>query len=293
MADDYTLAKDPLGFYRVDPVPSQEVVETFYANEFYSGEFQTFNDSSKEVQLRDREFYEGRWEDIRTHLARFLGREQFSLFDIGCGFGLALSHYQSKGIRVSGLDPAPEAVAYAKSNGIDAHVAGIEDFSCAGDARFDAVTLLNVLEHLRYPEETLCRIKDDLLKDDGVLVLDVPNEFNDFQVIANKEHGLNEWWVCPPNHLNYFSSTSLKALLEKCGFEVLYTEASFPLELFMVMGDVYVGDQTLGRQCHLKRVEFEKMMRKHGKVDKMRKLYSALADLDLGRQIVAYARVAK
>jgi 2-polyprenyl-3-methyl-5-hydroxy-6-metoxy-1,4-benzoquinol methylase len=293
MADNYTLVKDQLGFYRVDPVPTQQVVEKFYAEEFYSGEYKSFNDSSKEVQIRDKEFYEGHWEDIRTHLIRFLERDQFSLFDIGCGFGLALNYYQSKGIRVSGLDPAPEAISYARSNGIDAHVSGIEDYTCTGEDRFDVVTLINVLEHLRQPAETLRRIKDELLAEDGILVVDVPNEFNDFQVIANEEHDLKEWWVCPPNHLNYFSCTSLKSLLEQCGYEVLYTEASFPLELFMVMGDIYVGNEDLGRQCHLKRVEFEKMMRKHGKTEKLYKLYSALADLNLGRQIVAFARAAK
>ena len=59
--------------------------------------------------------------------------------------------------------------------------------------------------------------------------------------------------------------------------------------MFLVMGDVYVGNPTLGKQCHNKRVTFEKVMRKHGKEEKLIKFYQAIADCDLGRQVVMYA----
>jgi hypothetical protein len=79
------------------------------------------------------------------------------------------------------------------------------------------------------------RIREMLLASGGLLVLDVANEFNDFQTVADAEYGLNRWWVCPPNHINYFSADSLSRLLETCGYRVIRREASFPMEMFLLM----------------------------------------------------------
>jgi predicted SAM-dependent methyltransferase len=146
-----------------------------------------------------------------------------------------------------------------------------------------------VLEHLRYPAETLLNIKKQLLKPDGLLIIDVPNEFNDFQTVGNAAFNLNEWWVCVPNHINYFSVSSISHLLDICGYDVKYCEASFPLEIFLLMGDVYVGDSELGNKCHQKRIQFEYLMKKHGKTEKLSLFYQALAELNLGRQVIVYA----
>ena len=41
--------------------------------------------------------------------------------------------------------------------------------------------LNNVLEHLADPVAILQEIKDKVLRPGGLVVIDVPNEFNDFQ----------------------------------------------------------------------------------------------------------------
>lgn len=291
MDKQYKIVKDPVyGYLRLDPIPTQAEVEQYYREEFYSSEYKSFNDSSLKVQEEEQDFFNSRWESvIEKCLGHFGKTEGLSLFDIGFGFAQALLYFRDKGLDVSGLEPSPEGVEYARSQGLDVYQAGIEDFSCVGTKRFDAVTLLNVLEHLRNPAETLVNIRKKLLKPDGLLIIDVPNEFNDFQTTANAEFNLKEWWVCPPNHINYFSAGSLADLLNLCGYEVKCREASFPLEMFLLMGDVYVGDGQLGKLCHQKRVKFEYLLRKHGKGKKLSLLYQALADLDLGRQVVVYA----
>jgi hypothetical protein len=92
-----------------------------------------------------------------------------------------------------------------------------------------------------------------------------------------------------PNHINYFSVSSISHLLDICGYDVKYCEASFPLEIFLLMGDVYVGDSELGNKCHQKRIQFEYLMKKHGKTEKLSLFYQALAELNLGRQVIVYA----
>ena len=55
------------------------------------------------------------------------------------------------------------------------------------------------------------------------------------------------------------------------------------MDLFLLLGDNYVEDGVLGSQCHKKRVNFERLMRKHGKEEKLNAFYDALAEINLGR----------
>ena len=276
------------GYLRADPIPTPEELEVYYREEFYSPK--PFNDSSLEVQSEGQEYYDTRWDGMYEKCKSLCKDDKFSVFDIGFGWAQALLYFEAKGVEVSGLEPSPEGVAYARSKGLDVYEAGIDDFSVTKEKRFDVVMMLNVLEHLSHPHETLKSIQKNLLNPGGIVVIEVPNEFSDFQTAAVAEHNLDEWWVCPPHHLNYFSSSSLKSLLEQCDYEVEHIQGSFPMELFLLMGDVYVGNQELGKKCHNKRVEFEKIMRKHNKTEKLMLFYQALAELDLGRTSLVFAR---
>lgn len=286
------LIRDEIyGYLRADPLPTQEEVEKYYKEEFYSSNYQAFNDSSLETKLEELNFFETQYEDIYDICERyFIELKGRTLFEIGFGYGQALDFFHKRGLKVSGLEPAPEGVKYAQDKGFDVVCAGIEDLaSVVGSKRHDIVLLLNVLEHLREPAEALIEIREKILKTDGLLIIDVPNEFNDFQCIANEEYALNEWWVVPPNHINYFSVSSLERLFKKCGYEVYYKKASFPMELFLLMGDIYVKDGDLGKACHNKRQRFEQLMCKYGKKEKLNNLYEKFAELELGRQVIMYA----
>lgn len=285
-----TIVDPDYGYVRVDPVPTQEEVEKFYAKDFYDANAKYFNNSALLVQLEQSDFFNSRWRAIFEKSKEFFGGDlkDKTLFDIGFGFAQALIYFKSKGLTVSGLEPSLEGVEYARKNGIDAVHTGIENFDAINN-KYDLVLLMNVLEHLREPKQTLLNIKDQLLNKNGLLVIDVPNDFNDFQIVANKEYSLNEWWVLPPNHINYFSHDSLQNLLKGCGYKIVHCTASFPIDLFLLFGDQYIGNPELGRACHNKRVKFEELMVKHGKEEKLNAFYDALAKLNLGRAISVYA----
>jgi 2-polyprenyl-3-methyl-5-hydroxy-6-metoxy-1,4-benzoquinol methylase len=286
----YKIVKDrKYGYLRIDPIPTEDEVEKYYKNEFYV-KYKSFNDSELKVQKEEKTFFDGRWEDIKQRCVEHFGSiKGKSLFDIGCGYAQALLYFKKNGLSVSGLEPASEGVAYAKKIGINVYQSCIEDFSCAKGKRFDIVLIINVLEHLRHASDILKQIRKKLLKKGGLLIIDVANEYNDFQMVADKEFKLKSWWFCPPNHINYFSHSSLCRTLELCGYKIAASESSFPMELFPLMGDVYVGNPALGKICHEKRVLFESLMKKYGKGQKLRIFYEALAKLDLGRQVVVYA----
>lgn len=278
-------------YLRLEPIPTEEEVAIFYAKEFYDANQSYFNNSSLVVQQEQSDFFNSRWENVfQTCKARFDGKiSDKKVFDIGFGFAQALLFLKDKGLEVSGLDPSIDAYNYALSKGINAFHAGIENFDCVGDNKYDIVLLMNVLEHLRKPVETVVNIKNQLLNQNGILVIEVPNDFNVFQEVANAEYGLNQWWVNSPNHINYFSASSLRKVLEESGYEVFEHEASFPLEMFLLFGDQYVGNGDIGRESHNKRVNFEMLLRKHGKNKELKAFYKSLADLNLGRTITIYA----
>lgn len=279
------------GFLQVQPTPAPEEITRYYAEEFYSTQYAGFNNSQLEVQLQDAEFHEAHWGDICEAVERISGRpiSGQKVLDVGCGWAQALGFLQKKGAACFGFDPAAEAVAYAARRGLNVRQAGMETLEVFPGEKFDVVMLLNVLEHLADPVAVMNELRRRVMKPGAVLVIEVPNEFNAFQVCGQRVHGLREWWVAPPAHLNYFDNDSLGRMLTGTGFSVARTEATFPMELFLLFGDNYVGQKGLGRACHERRVAFEMNLRRNGFESVLRGFYESLARQNLGRQIVAYA----
>jgi 2-polyprenyl-3-methyl-5-hydroxy-6-metoxy-1,4-benzoquinol methylase len=288
----YSLEPHPeFGFLQVAPTPSREEIARFYAEEFYSSGYQGFNNSALEVLTRDQEFHVAHWDDIRKQVEAIAGRPMagMSVLDVGCGWAQALLHFKSKGAECYGFDPADEAVEHGRKNGMNVVKAGMDQMDVFGGKRFDVVTLMNVLEHVADPIGVLTEIRAKVLKPDGVLVIEVPNEFNAFQVCGQKVNDLHQWWFVPPSHLNYFNGQTLKQTLDGLGYDVKYAESSFPLEMFLVFGDNYVKDRDLGRKCHERRMAFEMNLRKHGFENVLHDLYQSFAERNLGRTVVAYS----
>jgi 2-polyprenyl-3-methyl-5-hydroxy-6-metoxy-1,4-benzoquinol methylase len=288
----WKLVPDPhYGFLKIEPTPTVDEINLFYSREFYSGEYNRFNDSTLEVYLEDSEFYEGIWSDLLFNIDKYYSGKVSGLdiLDVGCGWSEALSFLSSKGMNCFGFDPAIEAINYGKSKGLNLLHAGLESMDVFQDKQFDVVMMNNVLEHMRDPVLSLTEIKEKVMKENSLLIIDVPNEFNAFQLAAKETFDLQEWWVAPPGHLNYFSHDTLIGLLRGLGFKIYDSFSSFPLEMFILFGDCYVSNPDLGKQCHKKRVAFETNLRRSGRSGVLRDFYSALAKLNLGRQITVYA----
>jgi len=288
----YQLKKhSQYGYFFVDPTPTPQEIESFYKNEFYSTQRPNFNDSQLAVQQKDQTFYNFWREFIIDTVEKDATRtiDSFNCFDIGCGWGETLRFLQTKGANVFGVDPAIEAVSYCQEMGINALNSNFSTLN-PFKQKFDFVIMQNVLEHLSAPDTIIDNIISEALTDNGYLIIDVPNEFNAFQKAGQKTHSLEQWWVCPPAHLNYFTADSLEALLVEKGFSIVDKIASFPLEMFLLFGDKYVGDEDLGHQCHKKRMVFEHNLINWGEKEAMLNFYRSLAEQNLGRQTLIIAK---
>jgi hypothetical protein len=71
---------------------------------------------------------------------------------------------------------------------------------------------------------------------------------------------------------------------------VICLESTFPIDLFLLFGDNYVGNDDVGRACHARRKNFELSLNAAGLNGLKRKLYKSFSELGLGREIVAFGR---
>lgn len=101
------------------------------------------------------------------------------VLDAGCGAGQGAAYLSQNGARyVVGIDVSPESIVYARElfpkNNLSFVVMDAL-FLGFPDRTFDVVTSIEVIEHLRQPEQYISEIRR-VLKDEGILVLSTPNK---------------------------------------------------------------------------------------------------------------------
>ena len=95
---------------------------------------------------------------------------------------------------------------------------GLSDIA---EARYDLVVLSHVLEHVPDPEAVV-RPAAGALEADGVLYVEVPYEALVASAPAARDLAPRKrYWH---EHVNFFTEDSLRALLDRCGLEVLALE---------------------------------------------------------------------
>jgi SAM-dependent methyltransferase len=278
------IACIPCGFRHVVPLPEPADLETAYRENYYSVEKPSFLQHAGE----DEEWSKLASRDRLEAFERLLPRERRRLLDIGSGPGFFLRAAAERGWDVLGIEPSRQAAAHARGLGVGVVEGFFNRESAARLGHFDVVHLNNVLEHVPNPIEII-RLCRDALEQNGLLCLNVPNDFSPFQAAARTSQNLAEWWVAPPHHLNYFDFASLEALLTRMGFAVAERTTSFPMELFLLMGLNYTADAALGRSCHGQRKRFDLALESAGFGETRRAFYRALAAAGIGREIVLIA----
>jgi len=141
-------------------------------------------------------------------------RSSGRLLDVGCGNGATLRTMRDLGWKVEGLDPDPLAVQRAQALGLHIQRGSLADCSYSPN-RFDAITMVHVIEHLHDPLVHLQQAYR-LLKKGGLLVMITPN-------VASLGHRLfqHDWiHLDPPRHLHIFGCRPLAVLAERAGLRV-------------------------------------------------------------------------
>lgn len=135
------------------------------------------------------------------------------LLDVGCGIGRFGKLAEERGFEVYAIDPAEEAVKYAKEKfGLRNAVVGtLEDIPSSWQ-NFDVIACFEVLEHVERPRELAKQIYK-LLKPGGYLIMSVPNRNRLNVKLARREE-----FDYPPSHLTRWSKQVLSFFLNDLGF---------------------------------------------------------------------------
>lgn len=213
---------------RADPLPSideKEAIET-----------QGYTEASEFPEVRDffancnRDFVEDPViREMRRHLERL---EQAAggtgrLLDVGAGTGILMHLAQQRGWHPEGIDIAPlTAEKVASEFGFAITIAPFEQYDF-GTKQFDAITMLDVLEHVVDPLATLKRVHE-LLRPGGAVAIAVPNQRSLLTAVVGLYARLRGpaannmlFRLYVPPHLYYFTPPTLRQLVEAAGFRVV------------------------------------------------------------------------
>jgi 2-polyprenyl-3-methyl-5-hydroxy-6-metoxy-1,4-benzoquinol methylase len=136
------------------------------------------------------------------------------LLDVGCYTGVFVEIAGNHGWSAWGVEPSQWAVEQAQERGLRV-VQGILDTAALPEAGFDVVTMWDVIEHVVDPRNTIEQAYR-LLKPGGLVVIHTIDIDSAFARLMG-----HRWPWLMEMHLFYFSRRTLKAMLERCGFEVL------------------------------------------------------------------------
>ena len=102
-----------------------------------------------------------------------------AVLDLGCAGGFMAEALDARGARVTGIDPAAEAVAAARAHAeaqgrAIAYDVGVGEDLPYADAAFDAVVCVDVLEHVRDLGQVLAEVSR-VLRPGGLFLFDTIN----------------------------------------------------------------------------------------------------------------------
>lgn len=161
----------------------------------------------------------------RREMLEFIPGSVSSVLEIGCGTGaFGASVKQQRGCRYTGVELMSQAAELARTRLDEVIVANIEQMSLPFPREnFDCLVCNDVLEHLVDPWAAL-RTLTGLLQPGGYVVISLPNvRFSEVvkDLVFRKRWEYREEGVLDRTHLRFFTESSVRALLESAGLEVL------------------------------------------------------------------------
>lgn len=169
-------------------------------------------------------------------------RKRGRLLDVGCGTGIFLNIARKRGWEVSGIDVSDYAAQIAKERfGIQVDLRPLTEIKFPSEY-FDVITLWDSIEHFSHPSLYLREI-NRILKRDGILVLNTPNENSLSRTIARLLYYVSFGLFKYPArrlyhkyHNYYFSEKTIKDLLTDSGYTIIQmSKKSVPIEKVPVL----------------------------------------------------------
>lgn len=199
----YTLFRcGACGFLYLDPMPAAEDVARLYEGAAGAA----IESYPKAASRRRRGFIKA------AKFARYIrGRD---ILDVGCGGGFVVDAMRCAGARAVGIDPHGPSIDYARRTfpECEFHCGVAESFQTTG-RKFDFLYCSEVIEHVPDADSFTAALAE-LCRPGGFVFITTP-DIGHWRVPKD----LVSWdLVDPPQHVRYFTTESLRLLLERHGF---------------------------------------------------------------------------
>jgi len=154
------------------------------------------------------------------YLTKHLNKKshEIKLLDVGCSSGAFLLSAKKLGFNSEGIEPAKKAVITAQRLGLNVHAGFLEDTHSSTNT-YDAITLFEIIEHLREPIPLLQKCHS-LLKKEGLLMISTGNGLSwtakfmreGWDYMHIDKHG---------GHVTFYNPKSIRKLAKKAGFNIV------------------------------------------------------------------------
>ncbi|MEI9425135.1 class I SAM-dependent methyltransferase [Mesorhizobium sp. Cs1299R1N1] len=136
------------------------------------------------------------------------------LLDVGAGIGLLLDEAEKRGFYAVGMEPSRWLAGLGQERGLRLHCGVLPHGDVVGP--FDAICLIDVIEHVPDPVDLLRTIRD-VMAPDGKLVMVTPDVKSAMARLMGKN-----WWHFRAAHIGYFDRTTLERACHAAGLKPVH-----------------------------------------------------------------------
>ncbi|MGC9504146.1 class I SAM-dependent methyltransferase [Baaleninema sp.] len=199
----------------LNPRPTEAELSRIYPPHYYA---YNYDKSVHPIARRAKDWLDAG--KVKSWIAPFEKKRALRFLDVGCGNGRYLKMLHRLGLakhQLFGIEMNAEAIDSLNAEGYQGFYGRLEDVADElPENYFDVIVLLQVLEHVANPTETV-RCLGRLLRPGGRLILETPNT-----------EGLDANWFRDgfwggyhfPRHWNLFDRKTLTRLVEDAGLTV-------------------------------------------------------------------------
>jgi SAM-dependent methyltransferase len=205
----------------VDPFPGYGVYDAAYYEGRGPDPYVDYESEYLDYRSTDRVLeFDDLWRVASGFIRENIPPGPVEWLDFGCGAGGLLKYLRDKGglrsgertwmLRGSGHDVGPYAEKLKAADGF--RILSLEELKAEPAARYDVISLIEVAEHIEYPDPVFSLVAR-LLKPGGLLLLTTGNVAS----FAARRQGLGYAYLLPEIHVGYFTPRALGIVFARHG----------------------------------------------------------------------------